>query len=514
MPSRRSKEFARLDSAVRVLGVGGLIVVNRTDRSGVRSAHPQEMIGFLNRMQKLSKLPLIVGADFERGASMRVDGTSKYPHNMAYNAAGDLEATRRLGEATAREARTLGVHWVFAPVADVNNNPDNPIINIRSFGQSPADVAAHVKAFIAGAHSNPAYKILVCAKHFPGHGDTAVDSHMGMPKIEATLEQLNKVELVPFRAAIASKVDSIMTGHFSIPVLETEPIPATVSHNVMTKLLHDELKFDGLVTTDAMDMAGLTKMFPGGEAAVRALEAGVDVLLMPRNPAAVIDAVVKAVISKRLTVRRIEHSLEKLMVAKVELGLFSKRIVNPDTAPDFLDTDQDTAAAQDVANRAVAIFKNDANLVPLRNMDKACIVVLAERRTTQQGLVFIEEMGKLAPKAAAVLLDPTMPQGALDEVQANAANCEKIVVAAFVSVGAYRGNTALGGNFPALVEALTKSGKPVVLLSIGNPYLLNSFPGVSAYITTYSTVPASETAAARALVGEIPITGRKVISIK
>ena len=513
MPPRRSKEFLRLDRAVRVLGVGGLIVVNGVDRSGVKSANPQEMIGFLNRMQKLSKLPLIVGADFERGASMRVSNTTKYPHNMAFAATGDLASTHRLGAATAREARTLGVHWVFAPVADVNNNPDNPIINIRSFGQNPNDVAEHVKAYIAGARSDPAYKVLLCVKHFPGHGDTEVDSHRGMPLIEASRERLNRVELVPFRAAIAAKVDSIMTGHFSVPALEPEAIPATVSKNVMTKLLRQELKFEGLLTTDAMDMAGLSKMFSGGESAVRALEAGVDVLLMPRSPEVVVEAVVQAVLKKRLTVQRIEKSVEKLLVAKADLGLFSKRLVNADVAPDFLDTEEDNEAARNVANRSVAIFKNEANLVPVRNLDQSCIVVLAERRTTTQGLVFLEEMAKLAPKASVVLLDPTMPQGALDEVQANGANCSLIVVAAFAALGSYRG-ASLPGKFPALVDGLIASGKPVVLLSLGNPYLLNSFPKVKAYITTYSTVQASETAAARALVGEIPITGHRVISLK
>ena len=283
VPRNGSSEAVRLHHAVAELGVGGLIVINRVDRYGVvQSAQPYEMITSLNGMQKMARLPLIVGGDFERGASMRVANTTKYPHNMAFNAAGDLESTRELGAATAREARAVGVHWVFAPVTDVNNNPDNPIINIRSFGQKPEEVAAHVKAFIAGANSDPANPILLCAKHFPGHGDTVVDSHMQLARINGTREQMDHMELLPFRAAIGSNVGSIMTAHIAVPSIEPEEIPATVSRNVMTKLLRDEMKFQGLVVTDAMDMQGLSRLFSPGEAAVRALDAGVDVLLMPK----------------------------------------------------------------------------------------------------------------------------------------------------------------------------------------------------------------------------------------
>ncbi len=515
VPRNRSAEAVRLHHAVAELGVGGLIVINRVDRYGVvQSAQPYEMITFLNGMQKISRLPLIVGGDLERGASMRVANTIKYPHNMAFNAAGDLAATRELGAATAREARAVGVHWVFAPVADVNNNPDNPIINIRSYGQKPDEVAAHVQAFIAGAHSDPANPILLCAKHFPGHGDTAMDSHMQLARIDGTRERMDQVELVPFRAAIGSNVGSIMTAHIAVPSLEPEEIPATVSRNVMTKLLREELKFQGLVVTDAMDMQGLSKLFSPGEAAVKALGAGVDILLMPKNPDAVIAAIEKAVLTKRLSLARIEASVEKLLVAKLQLGLFRNRFVNMDSAAKVLDQPEDLLKAQTVANHAVAMFKNDGNLVPLRNSDNACFVALAERRMTTQGLQFIEEMEKLSPKSSKVLLDPTMPQGAMDETLENSRTCGTIVIAAFVSVGAYKGDTALPGTFTALVQGFIKTGRPVILISLGNPYLLRTFPEVAAYMTTYSPTVLSEIAAARAVVGEIPIIGRMVVSLK
>lgn len=514
VPARRSAEAIRLNNAVGQLEVGGLIVINGVDKSGVRNAEPYELMTLLNGMQKLSRLPLIVGSDMERGASMRVSKTTKYPHNMAFNAAGDLGATMQLGAATAREARTLGVHWIFAPVADVNNNPDNPVISIRSFGQRADEVASHVQAYIEGAHSDPNYAVLVCAKHFPGHGDTALDSHLGLARIEASRERIDAVELVPFRAAIAGKVDSIMTAHIAVPAIEPAEIPATISAKVITKLLREELNFKGLITTDAMDMQGLAKMFPPGEAAVRALEAGVDILLMPKNPAAVIAAVEKAVLSKRLTVSRIEASVEKLLNAKIRLGLFKNRFVDPKLASGVLDQPEDAQLAQSVANRAVAIFKNAGNIVPIRDSSGTCFTVLIERRTSQQGMQFLEEISKLAPNASQVLLDPTMLQGALDETLEKSRGCRAIVVAAFVTLPSFRGDTPLPGNFTALVQGFIKTGRPVVLISLGNPYLLRSFPDVTAYLTTYSPTVPSETAAARAVTGEIPITGRTVISLK
>jgi beta-N-acetylhexosaminidase len=296
-PRARSKAWKEYVHAVRDLRVGGVVVINRVVGGSVRNAEPHAMAAFLNRLQRLAKVPLIAAADFERGASMRVSGTAKFPHLMAFGAADDPELTRALGAATAKEARAMGIQWVFAPDADVNNNPDNPIINIRSFGEDPQLVARHVQAFIRGAHADPADRVLVTAKHFPGHGDTSVDSHMELPSLAADQSRMDAVELVPFRAAVQAGVDSIMTAHMSVPAYESELVPATVSRKILTGIIREKLGFGGLIVTDAMDMQGLVKQFTSGEAAVRALEAGVDVLLMPADP----DSVVKAVRSKRVS---------------------------------------------------------------------------------------------------------------------------------------------------------------------------------------------------------------------
>src|SRR5271168_1464258 len=312
-PGKKSKLYATYQRWVHDLHIGGLIVNNRVNNGLVRNAEPHAMALFLNQMQRLSKTPLIVGADFERGASMRVSAGARFPYNMAIGAAGDINAARYEGMATAREARALGVHWIFAPVADVNNNPDNPVINVRSFGENPDQVASFVTAYMEGARADPKNRVLVTVKHFPGHGDTNIDSHLGLARLGASKERMDAVELKPFQAAIAHGVDAVMTAHLAVPAIEPEEIPATASAKVLTGLLREELGFKGIIVTDALDMAGFENLFNSATGAVRALEAGADVLLMPRDPAQAIRGVVAAVESGRITRQRIDDSVMRVL---------------------------------------------------------------------------------------------------------------------------------------------------------------------------------------------------------
>jgi beta-N-acetylhexosaminidase len=455
----------------------------------------------------------MVGADFERGASMRVANTTKFPHLMAYGAAHDLALTRYLGLATAREARALGIQWVFAPDADVNNNPDNPIINTRSFGENPQDVAAQVKAFIEGAHADPKDRVLVTVKHFPGHGDTAVDSHMSLPVLTGDRTRMDAIELVPFRAAIAAGVDAVMTAHLAVPALERPEIPATVSPAVLTGLLRKDLNFNGLIVTDAMDMQGLTKQFPSGEAAVRAIEAGADVLLMPLNPEEVIRAVTNAVTSGRLTRKRIQQSTARVLAAKARVGLNLNKLVNLEEISDTIDSPEEVEKAQETADKAVTLVKNEGNLVPLQNPANACWFSLTESRGGQQSVRIVDELQKRVKSARYTVLDPIVSTVEVEQALQKASDCELNVVAAFVSAREYQGNVALPGNLSALVTGLVNGKSPVVLVALGSPYLLRSFPGVTSYLATFSTAPPSEAAAVKALLGEIPITGKLPVSI-
>ncbi len=514
MPATRSRDFQKFRHWVVDLHIGGMIVNNRVVGGQVRNAEPYAVATFLNRMQRLSRIPLIIQGDFERGPSMRVSGTPKFPYNMAYGASGDIEASRYEGAETAREARALGFHWIFAPDADVNNNPDNPIINIRSYGEDPQVVAAHVSAYIEGAHSDPKNRVLVTAKHFPGHGDTDVDSHLGLGRVTASRERMDAVELVPFKAAIEHGVDSIMTAHLAVPSIEPEEIPATVSPKVITGLLREELGFKGIIVTDAMDMQGLTKLFGPGEASVRALEAGVDVLLMPTDPDVAITAVVNAIKEGRLTRKRIDQSVAKILAAKLHLGLLRQRFVNTENIADSIDNPDADERAQSVANHAVTLLSNQGDAVPLKDPDHSCVVVLTENRYSQQGRQFVLELKQRSPQALQVrVLDPTTPAAELADTVTMASGCKVVVVAAFVTVNAYRGNVALPGEFPNLVRSLIDTRVALTLLSFGNPYLVRSFPNVGSYMATLSTTSSSEIAAAKALLGEIPIKGRLPVSV-
>ena len=241
----RTREYRKFVHLVGQEHVGGLILVNVSNGRTVAKADPLEAASFINRMQRLAKIPLLVSGDFERGASMRVDATTVFPHAMAFSASRDPNEARMEGEITAREARALGVQWLFFPDADVNNNPDNPIINIRSYGENPADVSAFVSAFITGAHSVPGARVLTTAKHFPGHGDTATDTHLNLATITGDKARLEEIEWAPFRAAIRSGTDSIMTAHIAVPALDDPGIPATLSPKILTGILRDELGFKG-----------------------------------------------------------------------------------------------------------------------------------------------------------------------------------------------------------------------------------------------------------------------------
>lgn len=509
LPPARSRAYRAFVKSVQTDGVGGIIVNNRVGRAGAINAEPFEMVTFLNRMQKLATVPLLIGGDFERGASMRVAGTVKYPHSMAFAATGSTEYSRYLGLATAREARALGVHWVYAPDADVNNNPENPIINIRSYGEDPELVAQHVKAYIEGAKSDPDNPVLVTLKHFPGHGDTAVDSHAGLPKLEADRIRLDRIELVPFRAGIAAGVDSVMTAHIALPSVDPTGVPATVSKPVITGLLRGELGFQGIVSTDAMDMAGLAAKYLPGEAAVRALEAGVDVLLIPANPDAAINGVMAAIRSGRLTQARVDASVRKILAAKVKLGLDKHRYVQAEKLPDALDAPDASEKALEVASRAVTLVRDKAKLLPLAKDANACVVLLAERKGNANGQAFLDEMAVRAPNVPVLLVDPQTPSPAPPE------DCGTVVVGAYAQIGGYgEQNKPLPGAYPEMVSELAKSGKPTILIGLGNPYMIRSFPEIPTFFTTYSPAPTSETAAVRALFGDIPMAGKKVVTVE
>lgn len=508
--TRAYREFVHLVSQEHV---GGLILVNVSNGRTVAKADPLETANFINRMQRLAKVPLLVSADFERGASMRVDDTTVFPHAMSFTASRDPEEARIEGEITAREARALGVQWLFFPDVDVNNNPDNPIINIRSYGENPEDVEAFSSAFIKGAHSVDRARVLVTAKHFPGHGDTATDTHMNLATITADKERLEKVEWAPFRSAIQSGVDSVMSAHIAVPALDDAGIPATLSPKILTGILREELGFKGIIVTDALEMGGIAKGFSVGEAAVRSLQAGADVLLMPPDGEAAINAVAAAIRSGELTQKRVDESVMRILTAKAHVGLAATKLVDLSAINTVVNSPESNTAAQKISDHAVTLVRNQGDLVPLKPAADTAFFILTESSISVEGQEFALEVRKRAANAPVITVTANMSDADLQAAAQQASQSSRIVIAAFASVAAYRGSVALNGGFPQMIQNLIATKKPVSLVALGNPYLLRSFPDVAAYMTTYSTVPPAELSAVKALFGEIPINGKLPVTI-
>lgn len=509
-----SKEEESFRQLVETQGVGGLIILNRVNNGSVVRAEPYQMAAFLNRMQRYAAIPLLVAGDFERSASMRVNGVTIFPHAMAFGAAGDAELTRRLGEATACEARALGIHWVLAPSADLNSNPDNPVIHLRSFGEDPGKVSAHVVAFLRGLQENPACPLPGAVKHFPGHGDTNVDSHAGLPTIERSLPQLDAAELVPFREAIAAGVFSVMPGHLNFPALEKANLPATVSRAVVTDLLRGQLGFQGLVTTDGLDMRGITARFPAGEASLLALEAGADVLMIPPDPAAALAAIERAVQSGRISRERVDESVRRVLALKVRLGLQEKRTVDLEEIATVIPSPEYQQLARTVARKALTLARNERQVLPFQRGGSLCAMVLNRGRFTSDGRAFASAFSSQDPRARVWFVDETMSDAALAQLERDVLGCRAVAVASFLPIaGEAAGEIPMPPRQAKLLKAVEASATRMVLLPFTNPYLGMHFPKASGVLIPFSSVPTSETAAAEALFGAFPIEGRTPVRL-
>ena len=500
-----------------------------------------ESLVLMNRMQQLARYPLLVSADLEAGAGMRFDDTVNFPWNMAVGATGNPEYARRQGAITAREALALGVQQIYAPVVDVNNNAQNPVINVRSYGEDPAEVARYGAAFTEGAQSAG---VIATAKHFPGHGDTAIDSHRGLPEINVSRERLNAVELTPFRATIAAGVGSVMVAHIGLPqidptkvkplpkdeqikpldtdeageiIAESASIPATVSP-VIGKLLRNDLNFQGLIVTDALSMSGLTIYFNQDEAAVRALEAGADMLLKPADNDAAFRGVVQAVRSGRLTEKRIEDSARRILAAKYDLGLAKERITPVDSVDRIVGSADVGLLAKEISEHAITLVRNDDNLVPLNSLKpNARIFNLAitngDDRLTITG-PFAGAMAKLGRKVETVVLDDRSSETDVQNALGRARGADLVIASLY---GRVRSGQARSVGLPEpgakALSALIASKAPVVGISFGNPYLLQSFPELRTYLVAYGDMPSLQQAAAHAITGRIDVTGKLPISL-
>ena len=522
----------KLDRLARERRVGGFHVFGGAEAlppvllnagygtSGGRAirGQPLAIAALLNRLQRASALPLLFTADFEGGAGYIVEGATRLPRAMALGATRDPGLAERAGRLVAGEGRALGVHVDFYPVVDVNNNPANPIINVRSFGEDPAFVGQMAVAYMKGIQAGG---MLSTAKHFPGHGDTATDTHLDLAVIEHPRSRLDAVELVPFKAVIAAGIDAVMSTHIRLPALDpTEGLPATLSRPILTGLLRTELGFSGLVFTDSMSMLAISRRFGNEKAAAMAVAAGADVVLDPPDPEAALRGIREAVDRGDIPREQLDRSVERLLRAKALLGLHRARTVDVEAVPAGLGGRSRHAVAVEIASRAMTLAKDDRAQVPLRLKAGARVLVLSMIdyatgwREGAPGRVFVPELKKRFADVTAVEVSDRATAAEMDLVRALARRSDAVVAATYVRIASSSGRMGLGEAQVNLLERLAADAtKPFVAVAFGSPYVGDLAPRVPALLLAYDWTDAPEAAAVRALCGEAPIGGRLPVTI-
>ncbi|MGA7695541.1 MAG: glycoside hydrolase family 3 N-terminal domain-containing protein [Candidatus Sulfotelmatobacter sp.] len=529
-------EYLQLREAMDKYHVGSFAMTVHVDGPFLLRSEPYEAAELLNRLQSDSKLPLLFAADFERGVPMRLMGATVFPHAMAFGGDGKAEDAEAFGRITAEESRAIGIHWNFFPDADVNSNPANPIINTRSFGEDPKQVGDLVVAYIKGAHEGG---MLTTVKHFPGHGDTATDSHLGVASVNVDRAHLDSIELPPFRQAIAAGVDAVMVAHVTVPALDPDPNHvATISPVIVSDLLEKQLGFKGIVVTDALDMAGLTHLFANniGRAAVEAFKAGNDLLLIPADFPASYNAMVQAVRAGEISRERLDRSVLKILKTKASLGLQDGRLVDLGAIATVVGKPKNLAFGQQVAQDAVTLVRDNGKVLPLKSSlgyqgtakaalpyttqeethNQVVAVLFSDDVRTDSGRAFGREFRARIPDARVIYVDPRVAAGMSDEVLKAVEEAKTVVAAVYVIPTAGKvGNTIAMADATGVLlqQLLDRAAEKTEVIAMGNPYLAADFPKIENYMCTFSNATVSEIAAVKALFGESAIRGHLPVSI-
>ena len=529
--STDSDEYDALVASIRDYKIGGFHVFGGTEMvpdvlldahyGTVTLGQPLAAASILNRLQAIAPYPLLITADFETGAGFRLEGATGFPRNMAFGAAGDDTLAYEAGRITAVESRAIGVHVNFAPVVDVNNNPRNPVINTRSYGEDPDLVGKLGASYIRGLQSAG---MLATLKHFPGHGDTDVDSHLGLPIIKDPRESLEKTEFPPFKAGIAAGAGAIMTAHIEMPALDPTPAtPTTLSAPIVTGVLRREMAFDGLVYTDSMGMAGVTALYKPGEAAVRAIKAGNDIVLHSPDDGAAFAGIRAAVQSGEIPAAQLDASVTRVLRAKARAGLHRTRAVNLDALANAVGGRAHQAVADEVSQRSITLVKDQKNQVPLKAARDAQILYLSildspgNWRIAAPSRTFIPELKRRWSNVTAVELSERSTANEIELVRAMAPRYDAVVASVFVRASSGSGRMDLPANMQALLRTLARqtdqSGKPFVAVLFGNPYTATFLQDVPAILLTYDFYDRPERSAVRALAGEAAIAGKLPIGL-
>ncbi len=467
----------------------------------------------IQTFQKWAKIPLLVSADYERGLGQWMRGATLFPSNMAVSATGNTDLSYKQGQVTATEANAIGVHITLAPVMDVNNNPDNPIINFRSYSDDPNMVIDYGNAFIKGVQDGGIY---ACAKHFPGHGNTNMDSHSSLPSIEGTREQLEAIELKPFKSAIVNGVKMIMVGHIAMPGLDSSNVPASYSKLITTGLLRDEWGFEGLIITDGMEMGGLTESTWAGESAIRAVEAGADILLLPMDVNQTIDALVSAVENGRISEDRINTSVKRIWIAKEELGVFSKtHLRNWTDVEKNIGLSSHTTIANTIAEKSITIVKNENNRLPL-NPQKikhlTHLIISTDEGAPDMLKSYLWDVNNTHPNVDEIHVTQPISKLRTSEIVSQAKESNQTLVTLLVRIRMDKGISTIDSTHAELLHQLDKENIPFVVFSFGSPYL-PAYDYLDVYACVYGYGKVSQKAAANVLWGRKKASGKLPIDL-
>jgi beta-N-acetylhexosaminidase len=501
--SGRSPEYMRMLRWVEEDQVGGLIISRGT---------PAAIAARLNAAQARARVPLLISADLESGPSMRLSpGGTHFPPAMAFSAAGDERLAREVGRITGIEARAVGIHLTLGPILDVNSNPHNPIINVRSFGERPEQVGRMAAAWIAGAGEA---RLLTAGKHFPGHGNTDVDSHVGLPTIRVDSSGLDAVDLAPFRAAIDTGIPGILVGHIAAVGIDGPAAPpASVSPRVIDGVLRGRLGFQGLVITDALNMGAITRNYSVTEASILALLAGADILLQPPGTGQVIDGIVAAVASGRIAPERIDDAARRVLSAKAAAGLhLGGAPVEPAEIGRRVGSPQHAEVSRQVAQASITLARDHKELVPLRPEARRILHVTYSAGGTFAGAALSRELRAAGKAVDQVSVGDRTGAAALAAIRTRARAADLVIASAVVTPREYR-SLQIDRRVANLIEELSTAGRPVIAVSFGSPYLLTDFPSVPAFLLAWSGSDVSQRAAGRALLGTAPISGNLPVSL-
>jgi len=504
LPSESSAEFQRMSSLITDEKIGGFIFFKGN------SLQEAELI---NKLQRLTETPLLMSADFERGTKMRLDDGSLFPSNMALGATNNPDLAYEMGLQIAKECRAIGIHQNYAPVLDINNNPDNPIINVRSYGEDPEIVSRLGVSFIKGLQDGG---VIATAKHFPGHGDTDIDSHSDLPVLNFTRSRLDNLELIPFQKAIDAGVMSVMIAHLSLPTVDDEDfLPASLSAKLIDGILIKEMGFKGLVVTDALNMAGIVKHFTTEEVALKCVNAGVDLILMPQGETKTINAIENAVNNGSISEERINESVRKILDAKSKLKLNENKYTDLSLVQSVVNSDNAKKISQQIADESITLVKNTGDILPFKNAsEKTCLVVsLNNGNETANSNYFAEKFESNNNFKESYFYDLSGDIGNSSEILTDAANADVIIIPIYAKVKIMTGTVGLPSSQLSLINSLTSAGKKVIVISFGNPYLIQGFRDVSSYICAYADAETSINSVINAMNGIIKFKGKLPVSV-